>query len=778
MKKIFTLLTCSLYLITSFAQPKKIILVEEGTGTWCQWCPRGDIYGQVLAQNYPDNALFVAVHNGDPMENQEYNEEAAFSALPNGHIDRVVDSDMEPALMNTDLASRLLLSPPASVEVATNFNEANRLLTMEISANFVESLNGDYRLAGIVVEDGITGPPPIFDQSNSYSGGGAGPMGGYEDLPSPVPASIMVYNHVGRHLAGGYNGEEGSLPLSINSGESHTHTYTYTLPQEYNEEYVYVIGILVNAVTGEVLNAGRSLYLPGFDNGKPFFHSSPQEDGFVGLNYQYDILTHDPEHNELEITSLTHLPDGLVLIDLGDGKAEIKGIPTEEGSFEVRLNVTDGEWNIEQTFQLEIGEPQEDWIQIGNAGFSPGDVDKTDIEISPQGEIFVMAVLDNQVYVYKLENDKWTQQGTVLSAQFNRPTMALHPDGVPYVFTLGTVYKLEEGEWNQIGDQLPGPDYIFSDIIVAGDGTPFVTYFSPPATTVAYRFTGTNWEQAGTMTNGVGVWMRFKLDNQGNPLVIYGTDGSSIAYSEVAHWNGVDWNLLGSYIEPNSQTYFDHDVVMTPNGDLFAVLTIGAGEQRLNAYQLINGEWELVSDNFASGATSNCNLETDIDGNIIASYRDENLGGRTSTMKYQNNEWSYMGLPGFTSIAEAQSMAVDSDGVPYVAYNDNNESGKVTVNKYEDLTSNILEVTHVDYGLKIYPNPNDGNFILEFKEGTSYQIIDALGQIVLTEELSSSFSNEQLRYQNISIRENLQKGIFYIRIMGEKGIQVVKFVKK
>ena len=73
---------------------------------------------------------------------------------------------------------------------------------------------------------------------------------------------------------------------------------------------------------------------------------------------------------------------------------------------------------------------------------------------------------------------------------------------------------------------------------------------------------------------------------------------------------------------------------------MFAILTIGSAEQRLNAYQLVSGAWELVTENFAGGATSKCNLDADTDGNIIAAYRDENLGGRTSVMKYENQSWS------------------------------------------------------------------------------------------------------------------------------------------
>ena len=83
-------------------------------------------------------------------------------------------------------------------------------------------------------------------------------------------------------------------------------------------------------------------------------------------------------------------------------------------------------------------------------------------------------------------------------------------------------------------------------------------------------------------------------------------------------------------------------------------------------------------------------------------------------MKYEDQSWSFMGLPGFTAISEAHTMAVDPDGIPYVAYGDGDEGNKISVKKFEDFTTNIFEVKQADYALKIYPNPNDGQFTLGF----------------------------------------------------------------
>src|SRR6185312_10457221 len=50
-------------------------------------------------------------------------------------------------------------------------------------------LIGDYRLALVLTEDSVHNTDPSYDQGNAYSGGSYGPMGGYELLANPVPAS-------------------------------------------------------------------------------------------------------------------------------------------------------------------------------------------------------------------------------------------------------------------------------------------------------------------------------------------------------------------------------------------------------------------------------------------------------------------------------------------------------------------------------------------------------------------------------------------------------------
>ena len=47
---------------------KRVHLMEEGTGTWCQWCPAGIVMMDNLAKNYPEDYALVGVHYNDAMQ--------------------------------------------------------------------------------------------------------------------------------------------------------------------------------------------------------------------------------------------------------------------------------------------------------------------------------------------------------------------------------------------------------------------------------------------------------------------------------------------------------------------------------------------------------------------------------------------------------------------------------------------------------------------------------------------------------------------------------------
>lgn len=241
----------------------KKIVIEEGTGTWCGWCPRGIVameYMYSQSSMFP-NFIGIAVHNGDPMVVGAYNTGAAFSGFPGSNVDRVLlGKGVSSQEWKNFYNARRNLVPPAEIALDANINVSTRKLTATVSSDFYTKFsNANFRLALVVVEDGLSGTTSGWKQKNYYSitdYGNSGPMGGFESKPGSV--SGMVYDRVGVALIGGYSGQSGSVPSIINDEDHFTYDFTYTLPTTINFANASVVALLIDQVTGEIVNASES----------------------------------------------------------------------------------------------------------------------------------------------------------------------------------------------------------------------------------------------------------------------------------------------------------------------------------------------------------------------------------------------------------------------------------------------------------------------------------------------------------------------------------------
>ncbi len=249
--------------IVSFLAEKRVV-GEEGTGTWCGFCVRGIVYMEYMALTYPESWIGIGVHNGDPMVVPAYDDGLNFPWFPDGYIDRAVEVD--PQDFEEAYLARLAEISPASIEITEkSYNEATGELSFTVSSEFAVDVTG-YRFLGVLIENFVTGTGSDWAQYNYYSGGGLGPMGGFENLPNPIPAEDMVYMDVARALLGDINGMEGSLPETILDGEVHSYEFTTTISEEWNIENIEVVGMLINtnaSSTGVIVNGIKEHALGG-----------------------------------------------------------------------------------------------------------------------------------------------------------------------------------------------------------------------------------------------------------------------------------------------------------------------------------------------------------------------------------------------------------------------------------------------------------------------------------------------------------------------------------
>lgn len=235
----------------------KNVVIEEGTGTWCGWCPRGAVAMEYMYNNYPDRFIGIAVHNGDPMTVTAYDNGADFSGFPSSNVDRaILGADVDQSAFQTYYNNRKDLPTLTAVSgtVTSNGND----LTIVASASFNTIItDANLRLGVVMVEDNVTGTASGYAQTNYYADNAAGNMGGFESLPDPVPADQMVYNHVGRALLGGYAGQTGSIPTTISESTVATYTFNYTIPAVSEKNNMSAVILVIDNETGEICNATK-----------------------------------------------------------------------------------------------------------------------------------------------------------------------------------------------------------------------------------------------------------------------------------------------------------------------------------------------------------------------------------------------------------------------------------------------------------------------------------------------------------------------------------------
>ena len=234
--------------------PDHNVVFEEATGTWCGWCVRGIVFMDSMQAVHGNDVVLIAVHNGDPMVVTSYDAGVGtfISGFPSVLVDRkeVIDpSDMEAgyqAHINDFGFADLTITPSSNATAGT--------ISADVSAHFAANLSGDYRLSMVVTEDDCHGTGSTWGQHNYYTNNAYGPMGGFENLPGTVPAADMYYDWVARSIAGGFTGQTGSLPATINAGDTHNFTFNYIIPSGENPSLMSVKALLINATTGEILN--------------------------------------------------------------------------------------------------------------------------------------------------------------------------------------------------------------------------------------------------------------------------------------------------------------------------------------------------------------------------------------------------------------------------------------------------------------------------------------------------------------------------------------------
>lgn len=232
------------------ATHRKVVL-EEGTGTWCGWCPRGAVFLENISPAYDDYIIPIAVHNADIMTVPAYDNFVktfnGFTGFPGMVVDRREVTDPSAALLPG--LNYLREEPDATLTIGAKNGETEGTLDISVSTDFLKDIPNGYSMYITLVEHTVTGTTTAYNQSNFYANNAAGPMGGYESLPNPVPAAQMIYEHVARTF------DHSMKTIGVaTTGDLKVYNFNVAMDSTWDVEELKIVAVLLNE-NGQVSNA-------------------------------------------------------------------------------------------------------------------------------------------------------------------------------------------------------------------------------------------------------------------------------------------------------------------------------------------------------------------------------------------------------------------------------------------------------------------------------------------------------------------------------------------
>ena len=302
--------------VTSY--PRRVV-AEEGTGTWCGWCIRGLVMLEKLKTEYSDWAVGIAAHSGDVMESDYTAAIGPYIGIsyPTMGVNRkyVIDpADFYNVGQRAFNEEEVLVAMKADAV----FDEATRTVQTTTNLWFGEDEDdADYRLCYAIIENNVHQPDdPEYMQSNAYSGGASGPMGGYENEDAYVPASKMWYQEVARGYVDDIMGVPGSVPAAITADEEIEFSNSFTLPDNIlDDDNVALVIMLVDQRDERIVNG---LLVGVGKNSLTGINGIEMETGCG----QTEMFTIDGR----KVDSDSNIPGVYIMRTVKDGKAEVKKV--------------------------------------------------------------------------------------------------------------------------------------------------------------------------------------------------------------------------------------------------------------------------------------------------------------------------------------------------------------------------------------------------------------------------------------------------------------------
>lgn len=357
MRKIILLFLVLLPLFVSHAQDnsfpaleyRRIVVGEELTATWCGYCPRGIVGMAEMKKKYPNSFIGIAVHdysyNHDPMGLRPYADGLLrfFTSLPNILVNRQRKGD---PYFNLESMYKSEMTEPVTSAIAVSVsytNEEKTMLSANVQTKFAfDAEDTQYVYAFVIQENDVKGTASGYAQAN-YLSGSSSPMGDFSSLPSPVPASRMVYQDVARTIFPEFDGMLSSIPGKFAKEEVLSSTYDLELPLNIqNKDNIEIVVLLIDHSTGEIVNAAKAVS-PGIATASAHTHVPEVEVIACQEGSSLVINVKDTDTGKYSI-EVYNAQGELIKRKAAEANSTVSFVPDNSGLYFIR--VTDGKKTV------------------------------------------------------------------------------------------------------------------------------------------------------------------------------------------------------------------------------------------------------------------------------------------------------------------------------------------------------------------------------------------------------------------------------------------------
>lgn len=335
-------------LVAYNTQPVHRPVLEEYTGTWCGYCPRGWVGLERMNALYPNDFIAISYHNDDPMAfTADYPSDVP--GFPYAMIDRQEATD---AYCGNAKDSRFHVDDvwkqhknvfsPIAINATAQFTDSTHVEVTATTTYGKPMADNNYALSFVLTADSLQGnsqmdteyklsPIPnsygTWQQHSYYQGlEGAWPDTYMDQFTKGDEYQYLMFNDV----AVAWSGKsylEGSQPASVEADEPYTSQYTFDtsnitsvyyeqltgkyestgLPIIQHKDALHVVVLLIDKTSGQVINAAKC-------------YVKPLKDATGISNLQLAPAKAITSYYTLDGKRLQHPQKGLNIVRTSDGK--------------------------------------------------------------------------------------------------------------------------------------------------------------------------------------------------------------------------------------------------------------------------------------------------------------------------------------------------------------------------------------------------------------------------------------------------------------------------